>query len=377
MKYLFFDIECANCYDKCGKIYSFGYVIADEYLKNVELQEDVLINPKVDKWDPHVLKNILAYRKRDVENQKSFEEKYKRLKKLLQNKEIVICGFSVRDDVGYLLDECKRYGLEPFGVKAYDIQRLDSKILGQKTRGLETAYISLTGRKPEQAHKSDMDAFYTYEVAKELCKKTKKTLAELLFGDETFCCITQGFGYGLSDEPIETREQRRERKEAEKTERYAKHKKGLRTLKEGYNDFILRGSKNNILFLRLLDILVPNDDPRSIFFEKKVSISINYEMYNFRNMMKIITLISAKGGTYVKKATDADVFVRYHLIEDENERKCSKYEYVKSAIENGKDIKILEFEEFLALLGLTEKTLDETEEGDYEYLMDEKYKKAS
>lgn len=36
MKYLFFDIECANCNDRRGKIYSFGYIIADEGLNVIE-----------------------------------------------------------------------------------------------------------------------------------------------------------------------------------------------------------------------------------------------------------------------------------------------------------------------------------------------------
>ena len=29
-KYLFFDIECANCYNNCAKLFSLGYVVTDE-----------------------------------------------------------------------------------------------------------------------------------------------------------------------------------------------------------------------------------------------------------------------------------------------------------------------------------------------------------
>ena len=36
MKYLFFDIECANCYDGVGKICEFGYVLTDEYFTVLE-----------------------------------------------------------------------------------------------------------------------------------------------------------------------------------------------------------------------------------------------------------------------------------------------------------------------------------------------------
>ena len=36
MKYVFFDIECANCYQGKGKICSFGYVITNE---NFDVEE--------------------------------------------------------------------------------------------------------------------------------------------------------------------------------------------------------------------------------------------------------------------------------------------------------------------------------------------------
>ena len=58
MKYLFFDIDCANCNDRRGKIYSFGYIIADEGLNVIESEKDIVMNPDVDKWDWYVLKNI-------------------------------------------------------------------------------------------------------------------------------------------------------------------------------------------------------------------------------------------------------------------------------------------------------------------------------
>jgi hypothetical protein len=53
MKYLFFDCECANCYNHEGKICSFGYVITDEAFHVLE-QKDIIINPDAP-FDPHVL----------------------------------------------------------------------------------------------------------------------------------------------------------------------------------------------------------------------------------------------------------------------------------------------------------------------------------
>ena len=44
MEYIFFDIECANCFQGRGKICSFGYVITDESF-NVISKNDILMNP--------------------------------------------------------------------------------------------------------------------------------------------------------------------------------------------------------------------------------------------------------------------------------------------------------------------------------------------
>ena len=44
MKYLFFDIECANCFDGKGKICEFGYVQTDENFSIIE-KESFKINP--------------------------------------------------------------------------------------------------------------------------------------------------------------------------------------------------------------------------------------------------------------------------------------------------------------------------------------------
>ena len=56
MKYLFFDIECANCYNNCAKIFSLGYLITDEKFNVLHEKEDVLINPR-DRFDWYVAKD--------------------------------------------------------------------------------------------------------------------------------------------------------------------------------------------------------------------------------------------------------------------------------------------------------------------------------
>ena len=377
MKYLFFDIECANCNDRRGKIYSFGYIIADEGLNVIEDEKDIVMNPDVDKWDWYVLKNILAYSKRDVENKSKFNKQYNKIKRLLEDENSIVCGFSVKEDVGYILDECERYKLEPIKIKFFDVQRLESKISKNGTKSLSEAYIAWCKQFPLGAHRSDVDARFTLELAKEICKKQKKTLQEFILEDESLSGKTDGFKYGFNDEQLETRDERYERKQAERLLRFTgrKDKSGFRELKEECKDYILKGSKNNLLFLRHMENVKPKTDREQTLLGKRISISLNYEAYNFTNMMKIVQLICDCGGEYVKKASTADIFVKYHLIEDGEERRCSKYEFVQEEIKNGKEIDIVEFEDFLELLGLTEEKLNELPIEDYEYLMDEKYKR--
>ena len=60
MNFLFFDIECANCFGGVGKIFSFGYVLTDEHFNILE-RDDILMNPDVTRWDWYVIKNMVAY----------------------------------------------------------------------------------------------------------------------------------------------------------------------------------------------------------------------------------------------------------------------------------------------------------------------------
>lgn len=55
MKYLFFDIECANCFGGTGKICEFSYILSDEHFNEIELNQ-FIINPNAP-FDSYVLKN--------------------------------------------------------------------------------------------------------------------------------------------------------------------------------------------------------------------------------------------------------------------------------------------------------------------------------
>lgn len=73
MKYLFFDIECANCNDRRGKIYSFGYIIADEGLNVIEDEKDIVMNPDVDKKCFYIIPRTKRFNKIIGENNAKFK----------------------------------------------------------------------------------------------------------------------------------------------------------------------------------------------------------------------------------------------------------------------------------------------------------------
>ena len=202
MKYLFFDLECANCNDGRGKIFSFGYVLADENLNELTTEKDIIINPNVDKWDWYVIKNILAYPKKEVESRAKFDRQYIKIKNLLEDHETIVCGFDVKNDVGYILDECERYTLEPISMKFFDVQRLEAKVSNSKNVGLGEAYIKWLNKLPDGAHRSDTDAKFTLELAKSICKSQKKTLLENKRGEKGTPCPFCAFCAPFSPPPL-------------------------------------------------------------------------------------------------------------------------------------------------------------------------------
>lgn len=183
MKYLFFDIECANCFDHCGKIYSFGYVLCDENFNLLE-QRDVLMNPKVDKWDFYVKKKILAYPVSQVEACDDFGVRSQQIFGLLTDPDVTVFGFALLNDVKFLFDEAKRYDVAPPLFVYYDVQSmLKIKENSKMPSSLERAYTTYCGEEPQKLHRSDCDALNTMLLLKALCKAentSPKALAEKL-----------------------------------------------------------------------------------------------------------------------------------------------------------------------------------------------------
>jgi hypothetical protein len=93
-------------------------------------------------------------------------------------------------------------------------------------------------------------------------------------------------------------------------------------------------------------------------------------------MMILAGMIKAAGGEYVLMASKADIFATVDVKnEDGTSRRCSRGDYVRAEIENGKEIDVITFEDLLALLGTNREELESMPELDTEYLLDDKYKK--
>ena len=120
----------------------------------------------------------------------------------------------------------------------------------------------------------------------------------------------------------------------------------------------LRGN-NYRKFLEYLDSIKPNGEIiKSILNNKSVCISINYERSHLNEMKKITQLLKNHGAEYNFKASESDIFVKYDVYDAAgNLKTCIRLKHVNEAIENGKSIKIISFDELLSIIGISIKEL--------------------
>ena len=179
MKYLFFDIECADG----GKatICSFGYVIADENFK-ILCREDIVINPqgrfyltgRAGRPDVH-----LAYPEATFKRAPAFDKFYNKIKALVENEEYYIVGHSIGDDVTYLNKACARYKLEPFCFSYFDTQRMYRELTGdKKSISLENALVAFEIDEKFRYHQSVEDARATMFLLKALLAKANASFED-------------------------------------------------------------------------------------------------------------------------------------------------------------------------------------------------------
>ena len=182
MKYLFFDIECANCDHGKGKICSFGYVLTDEKFEVVE-SKDILMNPDApfhltgrrDKRDI-----VLGYTEQEFLSAPKFPEFYDQIFSMITDSDILPIGYAVVNDVNFLQAECERYSLSMPDFCYYDVQLIYSDYKGVKgVVGLERASAEF-GAIVKESHVSQDDAQNTMLIAKGICDRLEISFEDVL-----------------------------------------------------------------------------------------------------------------------------------------------------------------------------------------------------
>jgi DNA polymerase III epsilon subunit-like protein len=181
MNLVFFDIECASVYKTTAKICAFGYVICDEQF-NIIKKEDILINPKgkfhlTDGRGEHGL--VLPYEYENFKNYPLFPEVYPTIKQLLEDKNNVVYGHSILNDIKYLQLETNRFKLEPLNFDFSDSQIIYMTSIGDYSRQFGLEYITKDLNVEFTPHRAADDAYATMKIVEAMCKREGLTYLQL------------------------------------------------------------------------------------------------------------------------------------------------------------------------------------------------------
>ncbi len=335
MKYLFFDIECANCYGNCAKIFSLGYLITDENFNILHPMEDVLINPR-DRFDWYVAKKMMAYPREIFKDMPPFPDFYDRFRAMFEDEDTMAVGYAVTNDVHFLHDDCRRYGLAPFTYKFYDVQQLYARQpVNNTAKNLEDSLLSWCGIEPENLHRSDEDAYHTMLIMKAIAEYHGTNLPGLmeLFPD----C-----GGETKDGVIDYAWRKPEGEAKKKKRRRGKKKKAEGETAEVEQETapsantMERGSHNAELFVKYLDSVAPKRTRKPpLLSGHTVTVSLNYQRTHFNEMLYLVQMIVNAGGRYTLTTREADTLYTYG-----DEAEDSRYTIAQSMLAEGEEIDI-------------------------------------
>lgn len=146
-KYLFFDIECSNCFGNKGKICEFSYIITDTNFKVLD-EKEIIINPgpKNSKFDFHLIDRKtkeglhLKYEEDDYKvyrESPTFDFYMNEIKNIISSDEYIKFGYGVINDINYLKYSFSRYQMTINDFCCFDVYSLLKKLVSFKVRGLE------------------------------------------------------------------------------------------------------------------------------------------------------------------------------------------------------------------------------------------------
>ncbi|MBQ8197466.1 MAG: hypothetical protein IJZ73_05345, partial [Clostridia bacterium] len=114
----------------------------------------------------------LGYTDADLANEQVFSYKYKKIKNLLENSNVIVVGHSVDSDSRFLQNACRDSKLRYIRFKALDIQKI-FKVLNKTSQdsSLKNIGIELGVDFKEESHTGLSGAFLTMECFKALHNK--------------------------------------------------------------------------------------------------------------------------------------------------------------------------------------------------------------
>lgn len=325
MRYLFFDIEASEGRSMC----SFGYVLADEDFRILK-KEDILINPEAGfctrAWSKKKREEgrgiTLAYPEKVFRKSPTFPKVYEKIRDILEKDGQTIIGFSHANDVRYLCTACRRYKLPFFSYSFFDVQdvyrefgRISDQISLEKI--IHELGVNIDGY---TLHKSDDDAEISMLVAKAICEKTSLTLGGLIGRYSRYVGETH-------DGEIKY--------DGVDSERAAV-KKARNACRGTVANFA-----NNIKVAKT----------RCPLNGKKICAGSKFEKDDWVFALKLVGCLAEKGARYVGNIREADYYVRFDETEGE---KGDRLYYITHNLSD-KGIKIIDKEELLALMGMTEQ----------------------
>ena len=349
MKYLFFDIECANCYNNCAKIFSLGYVITDENFNILHDKEDVLINPR-DRFDWYVAKKMMAYPREIFKDMPPFPDFYDRFREMFEDGDTMVVGYAVTNDVHFLHDDCKRYGLAPYTYKFYDVQQLYARQpVNNTAKNLEDSLLSWCQVEPENLHRSDEDAYNTMLIMKAIAAYHGTNIPGLM---EMFPDCGGSTENGVIDyawkKPEGEKKKKRHRSKKKKTDVAE-----TEPAEPDTSNYMERGSQNAELFVKFLNTVAPKKTRKPPMLSgHTVTVGVNYQRTHFNEMLYLVQMITNAGGRYTLSTKEADTLYVWEDAEND-----SRYQIATELNEQGAEIEILPIKNLFDLLETSEMRL--------------------
>ena len=326
MKYLFFDIECANCFDGKGKICEFGYIQTDDNF-NVLEEDSIKINPcaPFDKKG-FAIRGIRFEKPYEYyRTQPKFSDMYNRIKNLLQQPQQVVVGHGTSNDARYLLDDCKRYGLKPIDFEYCDTCQLAKLIYHrEKNLKLKELYADLCAiDNVEQNHRGLEDAYMTMAIAKHYVQDLKMPLHNIT----TY--YSQAMGESFAGRIIQA---------------------GIPDLAYDYID---KTNKKNMELIQnyMLNEMAYNAEKTYVLF-------LDYVKHHFKETIIIINRLKQLKRRFSFYLSNNAVCV----LNNEDDRTLEKEMRHIDTSKYKENVQNIDFEEFLAEIGLTEQDLKPTQQ---------------